>query len=278
MATANAVDTMNIVLYPQPKINIGLRVLCRRNDGYHDIETLFFPVETYRDILEIIEADSVSMNYFGTPFELPGGDIEKELCIKAYRLLQKDFDLPPVGIYLCKNIPVGAGMGGGSSDAAWTLRGINELFHLQLDDGQLAEYAARLGSDCPFFIYNRPMYGSGRGEILTPCHSPVIAQLQEQYSIKVIAPGIHVSTAEAYASLTPDPIGHGLDCLLDTLPIEEWKDRVINDFEGPVFTKYPELAHLKQSLYDEGAVYASMSGSGSALYGIFRKKPYICAT
>lgn len=272
MATANAVDTMNIVLYPQPKINIGLRVLCRRSDGYHDIETLFFPVETYRDILEIIEADSVSMNYFGTPFELPGGDIEKELCIKAYRLLQKDFDLPPVGIYLCKNIPVGAGMGGGSSDAAWTLRGLNGLFHLQLDDGQLAEYAARLGSDCPFFIYNRPMYGSGRGEILTPCHSTVIAQLQEQYSIKVIAPGIHVSTAEAYSSLTPDQTGHGLDCLLDTLPIEEWRDRVINDFEGPVFAKYPELARLKQSLYDEGAVYASMSGSGSALYGIFPKK------
>ena len=206
---------MNIVLYPQPKINIGLRVTARRSDGYH---------------------------HFGTAYDLPGGDIEKELCIRAYRLLQKDFGLPPVGIYLHKNIPVGAGMGGGSSDAAWTLRGLNGLFNLGLDDERLAEYAARLGSDCPFFIYGRPMYGSGRGDILTPCTSPAIAQLQERYRIKVVAPGIHVSTAEAYA-----------------------------DFERPVFARYPELARIKQSLYDEGAVYASMSGSGSALYGIFRK-------
>ena len=179
------------------------------------------------DILEIIEADSVSMIHFGTAYDLPGGDIEKELCIRAYRLLQKDFGLPPVGIYLHKNIPVGAGMGGGSSDAAWTLRGLNGLFNLG-------------------------------------------AQLQERYRIKVVAPGIHVSTAEAYASLTPDHTGRGLSTLLDTLPVEEWKDRIVNDFERPVFARYPELARIKQSLYDEGAVYASMSGSGSALYGIFR--------
>ena len=263
---------MNIVLYPQPKINIGLRVTARRSDGYHDIETLFYPVVTHMDILEIIEADSVSMIHFGTAYDLPGGDIEKELCIRAYRLLQKDFGLPPVGIYLHKNIPVGAGMGGGSSDAAWTLRGLNGLFNLGLSDERLAEYAARLGSDCPFFIYGRPMYGSGRGEILTPCTSPAIAQLQERYRIKVVAPGIHVSTAEAYASLTPDPTGRGLSTLLDTLPVEDWKDRIVNDFERPVFARYPELARIKQSLYDEGAVYASMSGSGSALYGIFRKE------
>ncbi len=263
---------MNIVLYPRPKINIGLRVTARRSDGYHDIETLFFPVDNWKkDILEIIEADSVSMNYYGFPFELPGGDTEKELCVKAYRLLQKEFDLPPVGIYLCKNIPVGAGMGGGSSDAAWTLRGLNELFRLGLSDERLAEYAARLGSDCPFFIYSRPMYGSGRGEILTPCDSPAIAQIREKYRIKVIAPGIHVSTARAYASLTPDPSGCGLGNLLDTLPVEEWKDRILNDFETTVFALHPELARIKQSLYDEGAVYASMSGSGSAVYGIFRK-------
>ena len=162
-------------------------------------------------------------------------------------------------------------MGGGSSDAAWVLRGLNGLFKLNLSDDRLAEYAARLGSDCPFFIYGRPMYGSGRGEILTPCDSPAVAQLREKYRIKVIAPGIHVSTAEAYASLTPDPSGRGLSGLLDTLPVEEWKARILNDFEGPVFARYPALARLKQSLYDEGAVYASMSGSGSAVYGIFNK-------
>ena len=209
---------MNIVLYPRPKINIGLRVTARRSDGYHDIETLFFPVDNWREV-------------------------------KAYRLLQREFGLPPVGIYLCKNIPVGAGMGGGSSDAAWTLRGLNELFGLGLSDGRLAEYAARLGSDCPFFIYSRPMYGSGRGEVLTPCTSTAIAQLQEQYRIKVIAPSIHVSTAEAYASLTPDPSGRGLSDLIDTLPVEEWKDRIVNDFERPVFARYPELARIKQSLF-----------------------------
>ncbi len=130
---------MNIVLYPQPKINIGLRVTARRSDGYHDIETLFYPVDSHTDILEIIEADSVSMTYFGTPYELPGGDTEKELCVKAYRLLQKEFDLPPVGMYLHKSIPVGAGMGGGSSDAAWVLRGLNGLFKLNLSDDRLAE-------------------------------------------------------------------------------------------------------------------------------------------
>ena len=188
------------------------------------------------------------MTYFGTPYELPGGDTEKELCVKAYRLLQKEFDLPPVGMYLHKSIPVGAGMGGGSSDAAWVLRGLNGLFKLNLSDDRLAEYAARLGSDCPFFIYGRPMYGSGRGEILTPCDSPAVAQLREKYRIKVIAPGIHV----------------------DTLPVEEWKGRILNDFETTVFALHPELARIKQSLYDEGAVYASMSGSGSAVYGIFR--------
>lgn len=263
---------MNIVLYPQPKINIGLRVTARRSDGYHDIETLFFPVSNYSDILEIIEADSVSMNYYGTAYELPGNDIEKELCIKAYRLLQKKFDLPPVGIYLYKNIPVGAGMGGGSSDAAWTLKGLNDLFSLNLNDTELAEYAACLGSDCPFFIYGKPMYGSGRGEILEECTSPTILQLNERYSIKTVAPGIHVSTAEAYASMIPDPSGKGLRHLLETLPVEEWKDHITNDFEHTVFSKHPELAEIKSSLYDEGAVYASMSGSGSAVYGIFRNQ------
>ena len=262
---------MNIVLYPQPKINIGLRVLARRSDGYHDIETVFYPVDTYKDILEIIEADSVSMNYFGTAYELPGGDMEKELCIKAYRLLQKDFGLPPVGIYLYKNIPVGSGMGGGSSDAAWTLKGLNTLFRLNLDEGQLAAYAARIGSDCPFFIYGRPMTGEGRGEILKPCTAPAVTGLSGQYSIRVVAPDIHVSTAGAYAALSPDPSGKGLAALLEELPVEEWRGRILNDFENPVFAKYPELARIKQSLYDEGAVYASMSGSGSAIYGIFRK-------
>lgn len=260
---------MNIVLYPQPKINIGLRVTARRSDGYHDIETLFYPVDNYSDILEIIEADSVSMNYFGTSFELPGGDMEKELCIKAYRLLQKEYDLPPVSIYLYKNIPVGAGMGGGSSDAAWTLKGLNGLFGLNLSENRLAEYAARLGSDCPFFIYGGPMYGSGRGEILERCTSGPVAQLRERFRIKVIAPGIHISTAEAYASLSPDPSGKGLRQLLDTIPVEEWKEHIKNDFETPVFSRYPELAGIKESLYGEGAVYASMSGSGSAVYGIF---------
>lgn len=263
---------MNIVLYPKAKINIGLRVLSRRPDGFHDIETLFFPLPEFNDILEIIEAPSFRVINYGKMYDLPGNDPDKELCARAYRLLEKDFGLPPVEIHLFKSIPVGAGLGGGSSDAASVLKGLNDLFALSLPVEKLAAYAATLGSDCPFFLYDTPMFGSGRGDILEPFSSGSLSELEDSsiYRIKVVDPGIHVSTAEAYSGIVPDVSGAGLDGLLSELPIEQWKGNIINDFEDTVFANHPELARIKAELYEEGAVYASMSGSGSAVYGVFR--------
>lgn len=190
----------------------------------------------------------------------------KDLCAKAYGILSQDFDLPPVKIFLEKKAPVGAGLGGGSADAAFTLKALNELCGLGLDDHRLSEYAARLGSDCAFFVSNRPMIGSGRGEILEPYDIDLSG-----YEIKVLIPeGVAVSTAEAYKGIVPR---ENLLAVKDVLamPVSEWKDNLVNDFEATVFKAHPELAAIKQSLYDSGAVYASMSGSGSALFALYKK-------
>ena len=260
-----------MILYPNAKINIGLNVLEKREDGFHNLETLFYPVEA-ADVLEIVQADKLAMFQYG--IEYPGDPMDN-LCIKAFNALHKDFNIPPVEIHLYKKIPVGAGLGGGSSDAAFTLKGLNEMFSLGLTDEQLADYAAGIGSDCPFFIYNRPMLGTGRGEILAPVE---IASL-ENYQIKLVYPPYFVSTAAAYGGIVPRnkrvENGEIFDSrqLTDMLaqPVESWKDCVVNDFEKTVFAKIPQLAEYKEQLYNEGAVYASMSGSGSAFFGIFRK-------
>ncbi len=197
----------------------------------------------------------------------------KDLCAKAYCLLDKDFDLPPVKIFLEKTAPVGAGLGGGSADAAFTLKALNDLFSLGLSDERLSEYASRLGSDCALFIWNRPMFGTGRGEILEPFDLDLSG-----YELKVLVPeGMNVSTREAYEGIIPRCYGETgqvspkpLKALL-TRPVKEWKGRVVNDFEATIFVKHPELAAIKQSLYDSGAVYASMSGSGSSIFAIYKK-------
>lgn len=264
---------MNIVVYPNAKVNIGLRIIGKREDGFHNLETLFMPVPI-TDILELAESHELSIRYYGAPFSLPGGDIEKELCIRAYRLLQKDFDIPPVEFHLYKQIPVGAGLGGGSSDAAFTLKALNSLFSLGISEEQLALYASRLGSDCPFFVYDRPMFGEGRGEILTRFDAPWLPQFTEtegDYFIRVTPLPVSVSTAQAYKGVTPDPSGKGLKEILQGTAIEQWKDVVINDFETSVFAQHPEIAAAKQNLYDRGAVFASMSGSGSSVFGVFRR-------
>ena len=370
------------------KLNLGLSVLRKRADGFHDIETLFVPCFDFGDILEIITGDDYSRTSaalfakyggpnarFGastgsatdklsdqrdqrqagsaigklgdqqeasvgstsspTGFNESAKEGEKEtalsgnvtasedgrlsqgisesgklmvtiereegvdwdplkdLCAKAYNILAQDFDLPPVKIFLEKKAPVGAGLGGGSADAAFTLKALNELCGLGLDDQRLSDYAARLGSDCAFFIFNRPMIGSGRGEVLEPYDIDL-----SEYEIKVLIPeGISVSTAEAYKGIVPreghfdklsDQPGHlcspaiGVtepakpDTINDlktmlAMPVSEWKDNLVNDFEATVFKAHPELAAIKQSLYDSGAVYASMSGSGSALFALYKK-------
>ncbi len=344
------------------KLNLGLSVLRRRPDGYHDLETLFVPYVGFGDELEIVEAPEFSADvrmatgfsvevtalaggavsftqgtcHPGAPFaDLPqcGWDPLKDLTVRAYELLRADFGLPPVAIRLLKGAPVGAGLGGGSADGAFALRMLSDLFGLGLSDSGLAAYAARLGSDCPFFIYNRPMLGEGRGEILTPFEIDLSG-----YDIRVTVPaGISVSTREAYSgvkpredavaakslktsgvSLTPslqneggdiaesvegqavsrharpltlrealeDPVSRSLppgEALEDPVarslplrealarPVEEWRHCLLNDFEPSVFAAHPELAALKESFYDQGAVYAAMSGSGSAIFGLWKK-------
>jgi 4-diphosphocytidyl-2-C-methyl-D-erythritol kinase len=248
-----------MVIFPHCKINLGLHVISKREDGYHNIETCFYPIP-WTDILEIIPAREFSFTSSGS--DIPGKE-EDNLCIRAYRLLQTQFNLTPVKIHLHKVLPTGAGLGGGSSDAAFTLRLLNSIFDLNLNTIQLREFAAQLGSDCAFFIDDKPMLGSGRGEQL----AEVPSILKELYMI-IIKPDIHVSTAEAYAGVKPHVPNQTLAEIL-TLPVVEWKDLLVNDFEKSVFVKYPAIESIKKELYDHGALYASMSGSGSSVFGIF---------
>ena len=279
-----------MITYPNVKLNVGLRVLRRREDGYHDLDTLFVPFHGFHDTLEIITGDDYSRTsahlqdtYSGAQLAqgiTPDGklmvtlarkegvdwDPLKDLTAKAYGLLAEQYKLPPMKIFLEKTSPVGAGLGGGSADAAFALRMIAELAGLALSDAELAALAARLGSDCAFFVYNRPMLGSGRGEILEPFDIDLSG-----YRVEVTVPeGIAVSTADAYRGIVPGVPDVPLREIL-TLPIAQWKELLVNDFETTVFAKHPRLAEIKQSLYDGGAVYAAMSGSGSALFALYRQ-------
>lgn len=281
-----------MVCHPPVKINLGLNVLRKRPDGFHDLETLFIQSGQFRDSLEVIKADdwSRSLAELGGlyPPECIAQDISpdgklmitvarregvdwpvlKDLCAKAYFLLDGDFDLPPVKIYLEKKSPVGAGLGGGSADAAYCLKMLNELCGLGLEREQLLPYAARLGSDCALFLYDCPVFGEGRGEVLRPFSLPI--GIGGEYRLEIVVPeGISVSTAEAYRGIVPAIPEIRLEEALKR-PVEEWKELIFNDFEKSVFKEHPQLAAIKQSLYDSGAVYAAMSGSGSALFAIYR--------
>ena len=303
-----------MITNPNVKINLGLNILRKREDGFHDLETLFVPYFGINDTLEIITGDDYSRTsaalfakygdgvpatqgsvkpegVFGvetmeseapkiaqgisedgrlmiTIARAEGVDWEpmKDLCAKAYMMLADEFNLPPVKIFLEKTSPVGAGLGGGSADAAFALKMLNEMFELGLSEQKLAEYASRLGSDCAFFIYNRPMIGEGRGTELTYYPLDLTA-----YDLQVLVPaGIAVSTAEAYGGIVPAIPEVSLRDAL-ARPVEQWDGVLVNDFELTVFDKHPELAAIKRSLYDTGAIYASMSGSGSALFAIYSK-------
>ena len=278
-----------MIAYPNVKLNLGLHVVCRREDGYHDLETLFVPYLGLHDTLEIITGDDFSRTsarlqeiykaeqmaqgitpdgkLMVTIARKEGVDWDplKDLTVKAYGLLSEQYKLPPMKIYLEKTSPVGAGLGGGSADAAFALRMIAELAGMDLSDEELAGFAARLGSDCAFFIYNRPMLGTGRGEILEPFDIDLSG-----YRLDVIVPeGISVSTADAYRGIVPKVPDLPLREVL-AHPVTEWKGLLVNDFETTVFEKHPRLAEIKQSLYDDGATYAAMSGSGSALFSLRR--------
>lgn len=253
-----------MILSTNVKINLGLNVLRKREDGFHDIETLFYPYFGMGDSLEIVQSDAFSIEIDGPTYT--GWDPQKDLTAKAYRLLCEGRDLPPVHIRLHKTSPVGAGLGGGSADAVAALKMLDSLFNLSLSEAQMLEYAGKLGSDCPFFVHNTAKLASGKGEVLSDVEIDLSG-----YDIRVVVPEeISVSTAEAYGGIVPripvEPVSS-----IVARPVEQWRELLHNDFEDTVFPKHPRLAAMKNELYEQGAVYASMTGSGSALFGIFTK-------
>ncbi len=280
-----------MIVYPNIKLNIGLHIISKRDDGFHNIESLFIPNDSYHDILEVVKYDEtcsrekiVFNKYYGlgaTCYKRASNskleiivarkegidwDILNDLVVKAYEILDIDFNLPKIKICLEKLSPVGAGLGGGSADAAYMLMCLNDIFNLGLSKKDLADYASRLGSDCAFFIYQQPMIARSKGEILSPYPIDL-----SKYDIKVIVPeGISVATKEAYSNIIADDSRMDIEELLKE-DITKWKDLLHNDFEKGIFNKYPILQSIKNSLYESGAIYASMSGSGSSLYAIYAK-------
>ena len=249
-----------MIVFPNCKINLGLHILRKREDGFHDLDTAFFPVPV-TDALEIIPGvDSLSFTSSGISI-----DNTSNTCTKAYDLLKKDFpQLPGLQMHLHKNIPIGAGLGGGSSDGAFALKLLNNYFKLAISEEKLLDYSLQIGSDCPFFIKNTPCIASGRGEILEP-----VSLGLSGYTVCLINPGIHINTGWAFSQITPAIPATTVKEII-ALPVEKWNGLLLNDFEEPVFHKYPETGSIKEELYSAGAVYASMSGSGSTVFGIFR--------
>ena len=250
-----------MIVFPNAKINLGLNIVERRPDGYHNIETVFYPIALC-DALEIVPShgNDATLTCYGNAVDCP---VEKNLVMKAYRLMLQQYGLPPVDIFLYKHIPDGAGLGGGSSDAAFTLTTLNEMFALGLSRDQLAAMAATLGADCAFFVYNTPMMATGIGDVMKPIDLDI-----KGHTLLLIKPDVSVPTKAAYAQVTPKPAEVPIPDILKQEP-HLWRDNLVNDFEASVFAQYTELAHIKQSLYEAGAIYAAMSGSGSSIFGIF---------
>jgi len=253
-----------MLLFPNSKINLGLNVLEKRPDGFHHIETVFYPIGL-SDVLEIIIANDgkFEFNQTGLPIE---GSTEDNLVIKAYRLFVEDFKLAPVKIHLHKVIPIGGGLGGGSSDGAFTIRLLNKLFSLGLSKSGMIEYSRKLGSDCAFFIKNKPVFAFGKGDQFEPLRVDL-----STYTMLLVVPAIQVNTSEAYSRIIPSKSERLLKNIV-LQPVYQWRDQLQNDFERSVFSQHPRIQQIRQRLYDLGAVYASMSGSGSAVYGLFEKK------
>ena len=249
-----------MISFPNAKINIGLNITDKRPDGYHNIASCFYPVQ-WRDILEIIPAQELQFTSSG--ISIPGNE-ENNLCIEAYRILEKEYKIPPVRMHLHKVIPIGAGLGGGSSDGAFVLKMLNEIYKLSLSIDKLENFASQLGSDCPFFIANQPKYVTGTGNIFHKIDINISGK-----HLVIIKPDIHLSTAEAYAGIRPQHPSENIKDLIENNPISAWRDSLFNDFERSVFPNHPSITKVKQELYSQGAIYASMTGSGAAVYGIF---------
>lgn len=255
-----------MVSFPNCKINIGIHIVNKRPDGFHNLETVFVPVGL-KDALEIVEdpTSPKEISYSQTGLKIPGNN-DDNLCIKAFQSLKKDFpQIPNIKMHLHKTIPMGAGLGGGSADASFVLKIINQKFNLGLTDEQLAAYALPLGSDCPFFIVNKPCYATGRGEILEEIQVDLSA-----YKILLVNPGIHINTGWAFSNIKIEKKERHLKELI-SIPIESWQQHIFNDFEKPVFEAHPEIAEIKSEMLNEGAIYTAMSGSGSTVFGMFRK-------
>ncbi len=255
-----------MISFPNAKINLGLNIVSRRADGFHDIETIFYPVQ-WSDALEIIpDPSSKSLLQFKNTGTRIYSKDHQNLCLKAYYLLTEKSDLPPIKMHLHKIIPIGAGLGGGSADAAFTLIMLNKFFNLNLNDEQLQNYASQLGSDCAFFVRNKPVFASGKGDQFEEIKLDL-----KKYFIVIVKPKVHVSTSEAYTNVVPLKPPASLKELIK-LPIAKWKENIQNDFEKTIFEKFTILKNIKAKLYKYGAVYASMSGSGSSVYGIFTEE------
>lgn len=262
-----------MVSFPHCKINLGLRILRKREDGYHDLESVFYPLPV-EDVLEIVgsrESGVGSMEpliFNQSGLEIAGNP-EDNLCTKAYYLLKKEFPLlPSIQMHLHKNIPMGAGLGGGSADGAFVLKLLNEMFNLNLTTEQLITYSLQLGSDCPFFIIDKPCWATGRGEILEPLQLDLSA-----CSFMIVSPGIHISTSWAFSMIKTSDSSLSIKEIIQK-PVISWKEELVNDFEAPVFNKHPELKIIKETLYKNGAIYSSMTGSGSSVFALFPKNHF----
>jgi 4-diphosphocytidyl-2-C-methyl-D-erythritol kinase len=256
-----------MIVFPHAKINLGLHVTSKRSDGYHNIETVFYPI-AWCDIMEILPGEKhtsgIEVHLSGLPVQ---GKHADNLCVKAYYLLKNDYPIPALKLYLHKQIPMGAGLGGGSSDAAAFIHAVNELCSLGMSVSEMQNYAKRLGADCAFFIEGNPVHAIGRGDEFTSVNVSLAGHF-----IYVVHPGIHVSTAEAYANVVPEMPSVGIPGILAN-DVSTWKNKLTNDFERSVFSAHPAIATIKQKMYDAGAIYSCMSGSGSAVFGIFKEEP-----
>lgn len=268
-----------MVVFPNIKINIGLYITGKRPDGYHNIESVFYPVQ-WHESLEVMDRDEQAwddpqitakaevgkVRFMSYGIDIPG-DPSDNLCIKVYQRLEEWFNLPEIDMHLLKTLPIGAGLGGGSADAAFALRALKDHFNLTLSDKEAMDILSEIGSDCPFFWKNRPMYVFGRGEQMRPIDLDLSG-----YHIVLVNPSIHISTKEAYSGVVPTPPALDLN-LLPSLDVGDWKDVVHNAFEDSIFPNHPAIARLKEQLYSLGAIYASMTGTGSTVYGIFKEEP-----
>lgn len=252
-----------MITFPNAKINIGLNVINKREDGFHTLETIFYPVKIY-DALEVVLSEG--LHFTSSGISIPGS-AKDNLCLKAYHLIKKDYDLPPVNIHLHKNIPIGAGLGGGSADAGFFIKLLNDVCGIGLVVEEMQNYARQLGADCAFFIDNKSVFAFEKGDRFQELQLELSA-----YHLVLVMPPVHVSSAEAYGGVQPQASENDLQSAIK-LPVKDWKSLIKNDFEKSVFLHHPEILSIKEALYHQGAIYSAMSGSGAAVFGIFNKKP-----